>query len=382
MVITPGNGRMLESPQIVMRMVKFSLILLALTATAAAQQEFQLKVDVALVSVDVGVYDRKGESVTTLQRDDFQIFEDGVPQQIRAFEPSGVSFNALLVVDRSRSMERAWDSVVTGLNRFMEVLRPQDRVAIAAFDSGIDMMSDWRSAKGGRQTRIGMMADGSGTDFYGAVSWAATYIRGEKGRKGVILFSDGKQSGGGGFYGRGSRPQSTMETDLRKTTETLRRANIPYYFVGYDTDPESAAAMKQLAEASGGRAYFPEFAGDLVGVYEQIARDLGRAYSLSYATTRPPDGKFRKIEVKPIDVRLRIAQSRDGYYARPSRTGEGPQRISRAKTSSFSKTGFPSRFATSTPSGCRTASSSWWTGAAAKKKANGRNSSSLRSICS
>lgn len=296
-----------------MRLARFILILLALTATASAQEEFQLRVNVSLVSVDVGVYDRKGEAVTTLRQDDFLIFEDGQSQQIRAFEPSGVSFNALLVVDRSRSMERAWDSVVSGLNRFMEVLRVQDRVAIAAFDNGIDMVMDWRSAKSGRQSKVGMAPDGMGTDFYGTVAWAAGYIKGEKGRKGVILFSDGKQSGGGGF-GRGQSFRDN--TDLKKATETVRKTNIPFYFVGYDTNNETEAAMKQLAEASGGHAYFPRVAEDLVGVYEQIARDLGRAYSISYATTKAPDGKFRKIEVKPIDVRLRIAQSRDGYYAR------------------------------------------------------------------
>ena len=291
-------------------------MLLALTASASAQQEFQLKVDVSLVSVDVGVYDRKGEAVTTLQREDFLVFEDGQPQQIRNFEPSGVSFNALLVVDRSGSMKPAWDSVIAGLNRFMEVLRTQDRVAIAAFDSGIDMMTEWRSARSGRQSKVGMAPDGRGTDFYGAVAWAAGYIKGEKGRKGVIFFSDGKQSGGGQFFGNSSSQSGRNNSDLKKTTETIRRANIPFYFVGYDTDNESEAAMKQLAEASGGHAYFPRLAEDLVGVYEQIARDLGRSYSISYATTKAPDGKFRKIEVKPIDVRLRIAQSRDGYYAR------------------------------------------------------------------
>ena len=74
--------------------------------------------------------------------------------------------------------------------------------------------------------------------------------------------------------------------------------------------------MKQLAEVSGGRAFFPRAAEELGGVYEQIGRDLGRAYSISYASPNAPDGKFRKIEVRTLDVRLKVAQSRDGYYAR------------------------------------------------------------------
>lgn len=294
-----------------MRFARLALVLLALTATVAAQQEFQLKVDVSLISVDVGVFDRKGESVTTLSREDFQVFEDGISQEIRNFEPSGNAFSALLVVDRSGSMRTVWDSVVTGLNRFMEILRVQDRVAVAAFDSGVDMMLDWRSARAGRQSKIGMMADGRGTDFYGTVAWAASYAKAEKGRKGVVLFSDGEQS-----MNQFGSSSSGRTYDLKKATEAVRKANVPFYFVGYDTTDESAAAMKQLAEASGGRAYFPRIAEDVVRIYEQIATDLGRSYSISYASTKPADGKFRKIEVKPIDVRLRVAQSRDGYYAR------------------------------------------------------------------
>ena len=288
-----------------MEFVRLAVIFLGVTATvvAAAQQEFQLKVDVALVSVDVGVYDRKGEAVTTLKQDDFQVFEDGQPQKIRSFEPSEVGFNALLVVDRSGSMRGAWESLISGLNRFMEVLRVQDRVAIAAFDSDIDMASNWRSARSGRQERIGLAPDGRGTDFYGAMVWAAGYIRGERGRKGVIVFSDGQQSGGSG-------------DTLKKALERVRQVNVPFYFVGYGTNPTNVSEMKQLAESSGGKAFFPSSAADLVGVYEQIGRDLGRAYNISYASTKAADGKFRKIQVRTLDVRLHVAQSRDGYYAR------------------------------------------------------------------
>src|SRR6185436_19508205 len=131
-----------------MRFVRFAIILVAISTSvvvgAQQQQDFQVKVNVSLVSVDVGVFDRKGDAVTTLRKEDFLIFENGEEQEIRVFEPSGVAFNALLLVDRSGSMRAAWDSMVSGLNRFMEALRVQDRVAIAAFDSDIVMASNWR----------------------------------------------------------------------------------------------------------------------------------------------------------------------------------------------------------------------------------------------
>jgi VWFA-related protein len=288
------------------------LVAFSATVAGAASQEYQLKVNVSLVSVDVGVFDRKGEAVTTLKKDDFLVYEDEQPQPIRAFEPSGVAFNALLVVDRSGSMRGAWDSLVSGLNRFMEVLRVQDRVAIAAFDRDIDMVANWRSAKSGRHERVGIAPEGAGTDFYGAVIWAAGYIRGEKGRKGVIVFTDGQQSS----FGRSGGRSESFDSSLKQAIERVRQVNVPFYFVGYNTSPTSSTEMKQLAEASGGKAFFPQAVEDLVGVYEQIGRDLGRAYSISYAPTRAPDGKFRKIQVKTLDVRLRLSQSRDGYYAR------------------------------------------------------------------
>jgi VWFA-related protein len=144
-----------------------------------------------------------------------------------------------------------------------------------------------------------------GTDFYGTLTWAAGYIRGEKGRKGVIVFSDGRQSNRGG-----------SGSTLKQALERVRQVNVPFYFVGYDTTATTEGEMKQLADASGGRAFFPREPEELVGVYEQIARDLGRAYTISYVSPKSPDGRFRKIQVRTIDVRLRVAQSRDGYYAR------------------------------------------------------------------
>jgi VWFA-related protein len=286
-----------------------AVIVMALVVrTVATAQDFQLKVDVSLVSVDVGVYDRRGEAVTTLGQEDFLVFEDNEPQEIRAFEPSSVAFNALLVVDRSGSMRRVWTSMVQGLNRFMAVLRDQDRVAIATFDRDIDLAMDWRGARDGSREKVGIAPEGGGTDFYGAVIWAGDYVRSQKGRKGIIVFSDGQQAAGG----NAGRRTSTLERAL----ERARQANVPFYFIGYNTTVTSASEMEQLAEVSGGRVFFPSRSEELLRVYEQIGRDLGRAYSISYAPKKSPDGKFRKIDVRTLDVRLHVSQSRDGYYAR------------------------------------------------------------------
>ena len=290
-----------------MRVAAVLAILLATAAVVGGQEAFRLTVDVSLVSVDVGVYDRRGEAVTTLSKEDFLLFEDGQPQKIRDFEPSGVAFSALLLVDDSGSMSSVWDSVVAALNRFMEVLRQQDRVAIASFSSDIMMAAEWRGAHSGKRQTVGLYPSGRGTDFYGALVWAAGFIRNEKGRKGVVVFTDGLQSGFGGAPSR-----SNYKTAL----ERVRQSNVPFYFIGTNEGNGGAPLMKELAEVSGGKAFFPRRPQDMVGVYEQIGRDLGRAYSITYSPTKAPDGKFRKIDVKTIDVRLHVAQSRDGYYAR------------------------------------------------------------------
>ena len=226
-----------------MRFARLAVILVTIPVTVlvAGQQEFQLKVNVSLVSVDVGVYDRKGDAVTTLRKDDFLVYEDDQLQEIRAFEPSGVAFNALLVVDRSGSMRGAWDSMVSGLNRFMGVLRAQDRVAIAAFDSddrdGLKMAKCAERAPGtGRQS----LRTAEARIFTALMVWAAGYIKGEKGRKGVIVFSDGKQSGGFG-------------DSINQALERVRQVNVPFYFVGYNTDPKGALGN----EAARGRVWRP-----------------------------------------------------------------------------------------------------------------------------
>ena len=289
------------------------ILLIACTAWLSAQDlqnppnspdtgPFRLEVSTSLVSVDVGVYDKNEKAVTNLGKADFRVYEDGVLQPIRSFTPVSSGYRILLLVDHSGSMRLLWPSLLDGLNMFMKNLRQQDQVAIATFDNDVEVAMPWRGAKEGNPEKIGISPDGRGTEIWSSLSWAVSEVSRSNGRKGVIVFTDGEDSGAG----------------FEKVRKKAVDSEIPFYFVGMTTENTvGGIRMKQFAEATGGKAYFPKTAAELAPLYGTIAQALGTSYTIAYSPLKPPgDNKLRRIEIRPIDVRLHLIQSRSAYYAK------------------------------------------------------------------
>src|SRR5262252_4026526 len=118
-------------------MRRFGLLLTLMTAVGAlalpAQEPFKFEVDVSLVTVDVVVSDSAGRPVTTLTKDDFEVYEDGKLQEIRSFEPVDSPYGVLLLFDCSTSTQPLWPFLVDSMNAFTAKLRPQDTIAVAQF---------------------------------------------------------------------------------------------------------------------------------------------------------------------------------------------------------------------------------------------------------
>jgi Ca-activated chloride channel family protein len=293
-----------------MRSLRLVLILLTLATFAAAapiqtplrDDQYRLELNTSLVSVDVGVYDRMDKPVTNLGKDDFRAFEDGVEQPIRNFTPVSGGYRILLLIDHSGSMQRYWSFLLDGLNLFMTNLRPQDQVAIATFDNNVQVAMPWRSAQEGNALKVGISPDGRGTIIWDSIRWAVREVIRSSGRKGVIVFTDGEDDG----------------LDFEKVMKYAAESEVPFYFVG--VTPENTIGgmrMKQFAQATGGKAFFPRTPNELGPLYTSIARDLGTSYTIAYAPLKSSgDNKLRRIEIRPIDVRLRVTQSRTGYYAK------------------------------------------------------------------
>jgi len=289
----------------------------------AQDSPFTVKVDVPVVSVDVVVTDAAGELISNLNKDDFEIYEDGTSQPIQFFSPVSAPYNVFLLFDRSASTQENWTFMQQAVVRFIENLRPQDRVAIATFAKDFAVSLAWsadRKKAVAALDRIGQLNDGSETRLYAALD--RTLRREFKnviGRRAVIVLTDGKDT----------EYAYENDGDLKKALKAAAQERVPIYFVAVEDEADARIIlprtrqylfevrdyMHQLAERSGGQVLQPKTLNDLTPMYDQIGRAFGTSYSLGYIPAAAAKGTHR-ILIKTRSAGPRITQSRDVYTTR------------------------------------------------------------------
>jgi len=331
---------------------------LSLTAWLSAQVApvYQVVVGIDPVELDVAVTDR-GKATPNLSREDFVVLEDGQPQEIRDFASVGMPYSILVLVDRSeRDAKTQWPKfIISSVDLFLRNLRGPDRLAVAGFDDRVAVLIDWRPSRNGVVQKVMIRKSSQQTKFFEAVDWgyeemgylATAGTPGQphpvNGRRGVLVFTDGRDRAmypepahinGKDVPDPAYQVPASVEARFRKTRQMLEQGKIPFYFVAIDTDKqlsenspllklpgwmrflqEVRSRIEQLASASGGRVVFPKQMQDLLPFYNQIQRDLGSGYHITYSSQRPGDGKTRRIEVRLRNSDLHVYQSRDSYYA-------------------------------------------------------------------
>ena len=318
---------------------------------------YQVVVAVDPVVLDVAVTDAQGRSVTDLSPDDFMVYEDGTPQNLRDVEVVGMPYSILVLVDRStRDQKSKWPRfALDSVDLFLRNLRGPDRLAIAAFDNRVAVLVDWRPSRNGNTQKVLLRKSTQPTKFFDAVNWASEEMQFvavggtqaqpyPRGRKGVIVFTDGRDIE---MYPQILRVEGKnvpdplyevppfVDASFEKSRQVLEQGRVPFYFVALDTDRQlsdnSATAklegwmrflrevrtrIEQLAVSSGGHAAFPTDLEDLLPLYDRIQRDLGTGYHITYNSSRPADGKTRRIEVRLKNGDLQVYQSHSSYYPR------------------------------------------------------------------
>ena len=289
----------------------------ALTSTPSAQGTFKAAVDI--VSLNVTAMDPANHYVIDLDEKNFSVFEDGVKQDLSFFTRKQQSIAMSLLLDSSASMEDKLPTLQTAATNFVHRLKPSDLAQVIDFDSRVEIRQAFTAKLNELESAIQQTTAGGSTSLYNAIyislkELAKIRAQGEEDvrRQALVLFSDGEDTS--------SLISFDEVLELAKRSET---AIFTIALRGTDTQSkgfhEAEFVMRQLAQETGGRAFFPAKIDDLNGVYSEIADELASQYTLGYSSRNSKrDGAWRRIVVQ-IDKPNVTPRTKRGYYAPTSR---------------------------------------------------------------
>ncbi|MFL6229839.1 MAG: VWA domain-containing protein [Pyrinomonadaceae bacterium] len=303
-----------------------------------------IPVDVNLVNLNVRVIDRNNRPINDVTKEEFHVFEDGVPQQIQFFSKEEVPISYGLVVDNSGSMKPLLEKVIDATRILIDQNKPGDETFLMRFvDSDeIRMLQDFTANKDDLYDALdNMHTDGGQTAIVDAVflgaEHTAEYKKGDalndKRRRAMIVVTDGEDRSS--YY------------KLSQLFDYLRENDVQIYVIGFTSEldaeggfirksPKDKATelINKLATETGGRAFFPASLADLPGVAQEITRDMRTQYVVGYSPTNSKrDGTVRQIKVQIADAGKRdhrIAITRTARVAGP---GGGAPRPAPSNTS-------------------------------------------------
>ena len=300
----------------------FSLALLIALPTVARTQEsspsqslyddqYMIRENVDFVVLHPTVQDRRGNLVSGLGKGDFQVYEDGVLQQIKYFSHDDIPVTVGLVVDNSGSMSRKRPEVIAAALAFARSSNPEDQMFAVTFSENVSFGLPASTPFTDRAEHLvialsRIAADGM-TALYDAVAAGLEHLKkGNRSKRVLIVVSDGGDN--------------ASKHKLAQIMTMAGQSDAIIYTVGIfdETDPDrNPGVLRQLARATGGEAFLPRLLQDVTPICQQIARDIRNQYTVAYApTNRKQDGTYRVIQVKagaPGRERLTV-RARAGYY--------------------------------------------------------------------
>jgi VWFA-related protein len=271
---------------------------------------------VDLVNLGITVTDKKGNLVTDLTADDFEIYEDGKKQTLRFFSAgltagSGDPQTHLgLLLDVSESMGEDIAFTKTAAIKFLNTLLEAVDITFVDFDTEVRVTRYGQSEFARLIERIRRPKATGWTALYDAIGVYLDGAAKEDGRKVMLLYTDG-----------GDTRSAMSWSDL---VELLKASDVTIYVVGQlehqsaSTKNEQRMVLQQMADLTGGQAYFPNSVKELDRMYEKVLAEVHAQYTLGYlSANEKTDGTWRKVEVKIARKDCR-ARARKGYFA-PSR---------------------------------------------------------------
>ena len=284
------------------------------------QPGFVEKIDTDLVLLDVAVFDQTGKPANKLQKDDFQVYEDKIKQNIESVDRVDVPLSLGIVIDTSGSMRTKLAVVSDSAAGLIKQLKNEDEAFIAQFKIEAELVRDFTRDKRDLEDGLTELYTSGGTSLLDAIIATADHAqqKGKQRKKALVVITDGVE-----------RNSAVKEKEVIKA---IQEDDVQIYLVGIldETDEPSGLFGKsnakkakdlliRLADDSGGRAFFPKDAREIPAIMEQIAKDLRAQYVLGYFPTNDKkDGTYRNIKVlvSPKDGSKLLVRTRQGYTSK------------------------------------------------------------------
>lgn len=277
---------------------------LAVFGFAAAPPRAQFASSTTAVEVYVSVTDKSGEPVRGLSQRDFEVLEDGTPQDISAFAAGAFPLRVAVAIDHSFSMAgEPLRANKRAVRAFLEALRPADESVILGIGSRVSVISPHAATREQQAAAIEGLAAWGTTPLHDAVLQAIDATDAAQGRRAVVILSDGDDR--------------YSETPAAEVVDRARRANVLIYPVA--VGKLQPRLFSDLAYVSGGRSFHLRDPRRLEAALRTIAADLHQQYLLGYSPSRALTAGARN-EWRRITVRVKRAnvnvRAREGYFVR------------------------------------------------------------------
>ena len=277
------------------------------------QDPFRIQVRVDAVNLGVSVTDDRGRFIPGLEASDFEVFEDGAPQELTFFAAEAAPLPIIVLLDASLSMRASLDYVKEAAATFVDRLWEGDRAMIGEFNDRVRFSAEFTEDRHRLTSSILALNPLGPTALYDASIMALERLHFADGdRKALLVFTDGDDSRSMGF---GSESSAGDAIEAARLTEAV------VYAIGFEGNGSrvNKRFLRRLTSETGGQALFPERTGDLVGSFAQIEEDLHAQYRLAYVPRRGDrDGEWREIRVRIRGRDGLTARTRNGYYAFPT----------------------------------------------------------------
>jgi VWFA-related protein len=293
-------------------------VFLAASCPLAGQESgqesvFKLNIDVDLVEVHVSVTDAQDRPIGNLMKENFRLFEDRSEQDIAVFKHEDLPVSLGLVIDNSRSIEPRKQRLDAAALSFVRKSNPQDETFIVHFDDEVRLEQDFTASIPDLERTLAKVKPFGQTAIYDALILALDHMdHAKEPKKAILLVTDGIDN--------------ASKHTLSEVIDATKRAHVAIYVVGllsFSGGQKAEDALIKIAEASGGRAFFPQDVDQAQSAMERVARDLREQYTLGYFPINANrDGSWRSVRVEvtppagfPPKGKLHT-NYRLGYYGR------------------------------------------------------------------